>query len=126
MSYPKTKEEWWKFVEENVNTLQNLIARYHPYYKNLHLGHKISAETAERVCKQVRKQIAEETVEDPQVSFRKFVEARDEKLVNLLNEVWFGMPESMSYREAPGFGLLCDLCSEAWVLNDECKIDKED
>lgn len=44
---------------------------------------------------------------------------KDPAIVGLLNEVWFGMPESMDSREAPGFGILCDLCSEGYVLEEE-------
>jgi len=29
------------------------------------------------------------------------------------------MPESMSIRSEPGFGILCDLCSESYVLFEE-------
>ena len=38
---------------------------------------------------------------------------------------WFGMPESTEVRSYPGFGVLCNLCSESYVLyeGDEDAID---
>ena len=129
MSYPKTREEYWQLAEDNKGLLQDLIATYHPYYRNAHLDHSISAPTAERACEVFRKQIAEgyaediplfgKDINDPQALFRKYLEEKDPEIATLLNEVWFGMPESYASREAPGFGVLCDLCSEAYLLYDE-------
>ena len=39
------------------------------------------------------------------------------KLHERFNEIWFVLPDNPSIRIKP-FSLLCDLCSEGWVLND--------
>ncbi len=118
IDYPQTAGEYWALVEANQDVLQDLIATYHPYYRRPHLDQHITASVAEEVCEAVRKQIQEEAQEDPQQQFRVMLSKRDSQVVDLFNAVWWGMPESMESRCAPGFGLLCDLCSEAYVLED--------
>ena len=119
-----TTEEYWNVVERYKDQLLDLIAKYHPYYRRSHLTHHITAEKAERACEAVRKQIADardEDTEDPQQTFRRYLKFKSDNIVTLFNETWFGMPESREVRSEPGFGELCDLCSEAWVLDPNCE-----
>jgi hypothetical protein len=125
IDYPKTKGEWWSLVEREQWSLQDLVAKFHPDYRTPHPEHPVTASRAEMVCEVVRKTIRERpdpAVEriDPVEKFRGCLETLDgEEMYRLLNETWFGMPESESVRSEPGFGVLCDLCSEAYVLEEE-------
>jgi len=114
----ETPEQWWAYLETNKNSLLDLLATYHPYYNHQH-NHKITALLAEKVAKGVRESIRELEQNDPQRRFENyFKETNHEDMISLLNEVWFGMPESYESRNANGFDALCDLCSECWVFQE--------
>lgn len=119
MSYPKTTEEWWQLLEENKENMISLIKIYHPYWRNEH-NHKISANKIERLCETIRENIAEETKENPTHAFEDAYLKKDGmKIAGILGEVWFGMPESFESREESGFGALCDLCSESYLVGED-------
>ena len=120
IDYPQTAEEWWALVEYHRCILLDLIAVYHPEYRLDH-DHKITARKAEVVRQGVVASIVEDNklLPDPQRRFEKFLKEKNRDMSTLLNEVWWGMPESYESRGANGFGVLCDLCSEAYVLYDE-------
>ena len=116
MSCPKTVSEWWELLEEK---LRDLVAEFHPGYRQQH-DMAITAPAAEQVCDRFRQEIAEMTEGDPVSDFDRMKEAKDGLgLVRLLNQTWFGMPESTEVRSFLAFGALCDLCSESWVFNEE-------
>jgi hypothetical protein len=118
IDYPKTKDEWWALLELHHIEMLNLIDAYHPWYRSKH-DDVITARMAERVCEAVREAIVALDVRmSPADRFSAYKSVRDEKMADLLNETWFGMPESMDSRCQPGFGVLCDLFSEAYVLYD--------
>jgi hypothetical protein len=117
--YPKTKDEWWQYFNWKREELREIVHHYHPGYERRH-NYPISAAAAEAVCEMVRKKIKEETTADPVAEFDKAVEEKDAmKLVVLMNAAWFGLPESWESRTISGFGVLCDLCSESYVLEEE-------
>jgi hypothetical protein len=113
-----TLQDWWNTVEGHRDQLLKLVDKYHPYFRIKH-DHPISAPAAELACQQIRREIASETLQNPSDLFQQYLKNRDSSMVHLLNEVWFGMPESYESRWEPGFGVLCVLCDEAWVFNDE-------
>lgn len=117
IDYPKTVNEWWLLFEHNLDKLMAMLP-YHPYYQNK-CDHKISATAAEAVCEAVRARIAEENNEDPEILFNRYRESHDGRIGSLLNAIWFGLPESYESRSLDGFGVLCDLCSESYLLYDE-------
>ncbi len=43
--------------------------------------------------------------------------------VRVINRIWFALPDRLETRSIWGFIDMCDLCSEAWVLNEEHKDD---
>jgi len=128
----KTKADYWALVEAKKAELQQLVANFHPFYRaardaqvveRLVQGepvkdYPITAPAAEAACEAARKVVAGRLQEDPQVRFTRYVTTKDKAIVNLLNEVWFGMPESAEVRREPGFSELCDLCSEGYLLDD--------
>ena len=81
---------------------------------------EITAKAAESACEFVREQIKKENKYiNPAIEFDLAAQAKDhEKLLNLMNSAWFGMPESTGCWEYPAFGILCDLCSECWVFEE--------
>ncbi len=111
-------EEYLQLFDKNFDNIQALVYKYHPYFRNVH-EHTISAPGAEFACEQVRKQIQKEN-NPPNL------ELRDPLYLNrVFNDTWFGMPESMEVRYEPGFGVLCDLCSE-FPDDIEVDFDEED
>jgi len=112
IEYPKTKEEWWTLVNEHWDDLKNLIETFHPARKNTP-EMTITASRAEAL-RQVLS--AEFTRLD---DYEKMREEQDVKLANVLEETYWGIPESIEVWQYPKFGLLCDLCSESYVLREE-------
>ncbi len=46
---------------------------------------------------------------------------RNNKLSDVLRQLWYTLPDSPRARTLPGFGVLCDLCSERHVLENNEK-----
>lgn len=44
---------------------------------------------------------------------------QDVKLENLFQTAWSNAPDNKSIHSIPGWGVLCELCSESYVLFDE-------
>jgi hypothetical protein len=42
--------------------------------------------------------------------------AKDRKIANLFNDAWFAAPDHRSIHSIPSWHVLCDLCSESYVL----------
>lgn len=116
IDYPKTADEWWLIIEANKDDLLNLILGFHPYYNNSNEEFEITAPAAEKMSKEIRERIKENTPNDPEVLFNTYLKYKDPQMSTLLNDTWFGMPESKGIRRLPGFMVLCDLCSECDVL----------
>lgn len=120
-NYPKTKEQYWKLVDDYWDDLSNIILQFHPGYKNKH-EMPITAFNAEAACKAIREEIAVKSLcQDlsPLEQAQKYKDERSDKIVTLFNQAWFGIPESTCCWNIPSFGLLCDLCSESYVLEEE-------
>lgn len=124
MSYIDTKEDWWNLLSENKDKILDLIAKYHPLYQRQHIM-PITAERAEQVSQKIRKEIVENSkdvygnYEDPQRRFEALLKDKNSDINTIINETYWGMPESWNVRSEPGFGVLCDLCSEKYVLFEE-------
>ncbi len=123
--YPKTKDEWWALVERFEEELRSLVKCWHPAS---HGGYKkrmpITAQKAEALSLHYREEIKEDCSGEPVDGFNAYLRDKDERMVTLLNQTWFGIPESMDCWELVGFGLLCDLCSESGVLEPETEESK--
>ena len=127
MSYPKSDSEWWKLLEDNHDKLLNLVRDYHP--GSPHAGSSkrmpITAGGAEAQRRVFRTQIEMAELREAQASapaarFQVAVSSKDAgTVVLLLNETWFGIPESRDAHGLPGFGALCDLCSECGCVLPE-------
>lgn len=113
---PLTADQWWSLVNKYKEQLRNLTAEFHPSNARWAQPMNITAAAAEAVSESIREDIEREQQEDPLTSFDRMVAAKDRTLARLLNQVWFGVPESRDAHDLTGFHLLCDLCSESWVL----------
>ncbi|MCK9458183.1 MAG: hypothetical protein M0R80_00710 [Proteobacteria bacterium] len=117
---PETAEQWWTLVEQYHDELRELVSTFHPC-NHTYTDFAITAEVAEAICEQARAAIRAKDADDPIERFEQYRTEKNPKLASLLNETWFGMPESTEVRSYPGFGVLCNLCSEAYVLQeDDC------
>ncbi len=96
-NYAETKEEWWRFVDENWHQLFEIMRRFLPFdgYEGIDqelLPHLLSVE-----------------VERLKVN-------HDPKLAGYFQAAWGTAPDSPSIHYIPKWNILCDLCSEEYVL----------
>lgn len=123
------KTEWFELFNRHKDDLRALVDRYHPggtkpgpapindtrlradRVTNFNDPMPITAPMAEKACELVRQEIAAKHPGNPALMFDVATEKQDASaLVRLLNDAWFGLPESASVRGLPGFFALCDLC----------------
>jgi len=128
MSYPKSKQEWWKFVDDNWDDLKEIVLSYYPNQKQFPAEGWNPTNRSENLCYSPQaacnKVISELRKEKPIWNntdlFIKYIEGlrkdRNKKLWEIFNDAWFGMPESPWVRSIPGFYIFCDLCSEGYLL----------
>src|SRR6185295_10541074 len=113
MDSPRTPEEWWQLLRENLGNVRQLVAAYHPGVpedRKKGGDMTITAAGAEALCSEYREEIAQRSCL-PVQRFDLAVKAGNHtELIDLGNETWFGMPESSEVRSEPGFFALCDLC----------------
>jgi len=103
-------QEWLQTLNDNWDNLLDLVMKFHPNSVRLNetKEYPITAKKAEEVCEEIRKEI---TRSYPIMQFRNARDNNDiSSLLSILNETWFGMPESTAVRYEPGFHTLCDLC----------------
>lgn len=108
------KNKWLALLNENWIELREVIAKYHPVYKNT-LGHyePITATRVERVSVKIRQDIEEKYLFTERPDILKMKKDGDcDSLITILNETWFGIPESRYevVKIGPVFSVLCTLC----------------
>jgi hypothetical protein len=111
----KTPEQWLAEVNEHADKLKSLLESYHPANRlpGRRPGDYITAPNAEIAATHVRKAICDASTADPVVEFETARANGDwAKIANLLNEAWFGVPESTLCWKIEGF-------SEAVALIEE-------
>lgn len=97
-----TREEWFKFAKEHRQELSALIGEFHPMNRSI-TGVPSNlpdlAENPEKACQQIRREVREKWEGgSPLMKFDKALESNDyDVIVQILNETWFGVPESASY-----------------------------
>lgn len=114
-----TSEEYFQLIDDNKHSLIRLIDKYHPLTQNRESFYEmpITARMAEKACEQIRKEIiakaVDQSLKNPVLTFLNSVMNKNiGGIVTILNETWFGMPESSAIHSEPGFYVLCDLCSD--------------
>jgi hypothetical protein len=96
--------------------LRELLAEYHPVNQQRARPYPvgpITAPGAEAACEVVRGDIAKNFEGDPVIEFDDALERGDEiKIAKLLNDAWFGVPETTSCWRIPGFREAVDLLED--------------
>lgn len=104
------KIQWLEKLNANWLGLNSLIGQYHPHYRG-QVSYEFlpSAPNAEKACEGIRQEIKDSRRVDID---KAFLEQDVEKLHSILNQTWFGIPESRSLvnKLGPIFYTLCDLC----------------
>lgn len=94
-SYPKTKEEYWEIVNEYWPELLQLILTYAPATLDELIGDKKAV---------VATRLKEEQSPD---------------LCQMFDQAWANAPDSGYIHSLPAWHILCDLCSESYLLYEE-------
>jgi hypothetical protein len=124
----ETIDDALEIIQENREVLGDLIASYHPASRTSRRSQSlpITAPDVERNCDIVRGIIELEEsvmVMSPLERFDRAIGSGDfREIDSLFQSTWFGVPESTSCWEIPGFSLMVDimdagLCEEE--MNEE-------
>jgi hypothetical protein len=106
------KEEWIEIARKNRKKLENLVANYHPVRARPN-PMRITAPNAERACEIVRRNIRENFEGDPITQLNEALNIGDVTKINkLLNDAWFGVPESTDCWDIEGFAEAVDLMDD--------------
>ncbi len=111
-----TEKEWLDKARRSECALQQFVAMWHPRSHNPFKPKlPITAPHAEIACEQIRKDIIEEGT-SPLLPLAELDLALKEnnvsKIISLLNEAWFGVPESVDCWNLPGFPEVVDLMGD--------------
>jgi len=126
--YPKSKNEWWEFVDTYWNQLESIVLRFYPNQEDFPKeGWPLperNLREPQRACNVVVNKLRKEKpIWQDKGSFKEYIntlkKTRNVELNNIFQSSWFGMPESQSSRLIPGFYIFCDLCSEANILYED-------
>ena len=99
--YPTTSEEYWWTVDNYWSYLLAIMGRYGPPLKldSMFDGNQISSITI--------------------VNATRWKENRDIRLVEYFNATWAAAPDCGTIHQIAGWHILCDLCSEAYLVYEE-------
>lgn len=111
-----TTQDWLAQARRDAGTLAQLLSTYHPLNRPAGRGYtdqRITAAGAEAACEAVRAQVAAEGGGDPVVRFNAALNSGDAACAfGLLNEAWFGVPESTACWQIDGFSEAVALCED--------------
>jgi len=110
-----TKEQWIDKVKKHQVKLISLIEQWHPHNirPEQDLEFKITAPNAERATRGIREDIKSKTTESPSAQFLRAIEESDEAVIyRILQQAWFGVPESTSCWRIEGFVEAVDLLDD--------------
>ena len=96
-AYPKTKQEWWKNVEDNWDYLLNILNKFLPMNSYEH-------------------DFKDYFGKDLLTCVLEFKSKRDPILVRVFEGAWGEAPDDSSIHSIPAWGILCGLCSESYLL----------
>lgn len=105
-----TKEEWWQLVDSNWDALEELIRAF--WINDTKLP--ITAENAELARSEV---LEEYPVKE--YDYNSLKQSRNPELSAFFDNLYWKIPESTDCWKYRGFGVLCDLCSESYVLFED-------
>lgn len=91
------EEEWWQALNDNWDRLLGILYRFIPMSQYLDYKQEITMIPMGQTIESLKQN-------------------RDPQIVRYLNAAWMSAPDNISIHSIPGWGLLCDLCSEEWCL----------
>jgi len=100
----KTKDDWWNIVNKNWDNILNMAA------DQLDMKYIAYEQPGDPNSKILDRTILQDMI------YRKV--KKDPNLARYFNAIWHLASEKYAYSK-PGWGHLCDLCSEEYVLYDE-------
>jgi hypothetical protein len=99
-NWPKNKKQWWKLVDEFWPQLLGLMNRWLGMTDNEDIdGNITECQRSEEIAKMKQE--------------------RNPRLASYFQGTWMNAPDIAGLDEIPGWALLCDLCSESYVLEEE-------
>lgn len=111
LPYPKNKEEWWNNVDKAWPELRNIIRRYLP------------VNNYEKINPDEHSEKLVVFSELPMIDvIHDYKDHRNPALARYFQATWMTAPDDPEIHHIPGWGVLCDLCSEEYVLYDEEKL----
>jgi len=107
----RTADDWWKVVDDHWPELQEII------FHHMDWKHPAYDQPGDAKSPPTGRSISEE------LDFLR--EKRDPyRLARYFNAAWGMASESYAW-SVPGWGQLCDLCSEEWVVQSEEMFEEE-
>lgn len=100
-----TTAEWLAYAKQHQTVLTSLVEHYHPLKRNPFANtHRITAPNAEAAAIRIRADIRRNSEGDPTVDFKEAMDSDNvQKINSLLNDTWFGVPESTDCWRIEGF-----------------------
>lgn len=130
----QTQNPWLQKVKDNAAVLRQLVADWHPSARQPKAIQRqaviftdggavainvpeayipITAPNAEQACRNVREKIRQEEPQNPLDRWDKAIKEENVgEISSLLSGAWFGVPESTSCWQIPGFAVACDLLDD--------------
>lgn len=107
-----TKEDWLRKILSNKMLLREYIDRWHP--NGTQRAHQAPMPVTAATPELVRQRLLDDIkTKDPAARFDEACERHDFMTIHkLLDETWFGVPESTSCWKIPGFSLSVDLMDD--------------
>ncbi len=112
-----TKGDWLHDAKAHADDLRELLRVYHPI--NLAVrpyagaSMTITAPATEAACEYVRRDIVKNSEGDPVTDFDEALRNGNiDRVMRLLSDAWFGVPESTACWRIPGFKAAVDLMDD--------------
>lgn len=110
-----TRQEWFNRANKNSELIISLLRAYHPKNRNSKTspGDRITARATENYSIGVRENIKQKTKTNPIEDFQNALKENDHRTLDrIMNEAWFGVPESTNCWNIPGFKEMVDLLED--------------
>lgn len=132
------RQEWIEKAKRDTDKLQSLIGKYHPQRRSPMtkrqldmVGETMTAPNAELACEsirnQIRQQYRDENLQDPVQIFTKALEAGNILVAyKVLDQTWFGVPETTSCWTFTGFTESVELIEDAMEILEEERVSTSD
>lgn len=105
MSKEAEQAAWLALAIQHQDLLVDFVAGYHPAAsRRAYIDMKITAWAAQAACVDVCAELRRTATVEPVAQLQAAIAARDiNQIYTVLNSTWFGVPESRSCWEIPGF-----------------------